>query len=224
MKFCAGTVRSISFSTSLGSASQIIAQLRRPGTQHRQAGRSASTHGGPVVRLLSLSQLQRNAGKQHFDGERGAEQCSGNSASACRSASFRSAKVEERPITDDHLFMEQGTVAASRRKSGGGTGRRSAGPGKRSHVHRWTAEAHNFVRFAREFKKRPRGERVDDHKRDWKGCVENPIWKRYLLISEASYRPDEPGEPPSSYCLSLYVGMARERDILPAVEAGSEEV
>jgi creatinine amidohydrolase len=31
------------------------------------------------------------------------------------------------------------------------------------------AVVQNFVRFAREFKNRPRGERVDYHKTDWKG-------------------------------------------------------
>ena|ERR1700682_2638583 len=77
-------------------------------------------------------------------------------------------------ITDDHLFMEQGTVATIAPEVGGGTGRRSAGPRQPGPCSRWAAETHNFVRFAREFKKRPRGERVDDHKRDWKGCAEKP--------------------------------------------------
>ena len=80
-------------------------------------------------------------------------------------------------ITDDHLFMEQGTVATIAPEVGGGRTpkrwTRQTGPCSRR-----AAETHNFVRFAREFKKRPRGERVDDHKRDWKGCAENPIWTR----------------------------------------------
>jgi hypothetical protein len=56
------------------------------------------------------------------------------------------------------LFMEQGTVAtiaSEVRRTDWTTKRwtRHTGPYSRR-----AAEAHNFVRFAREFKKRPRGE------------------------------------------------------------------
>jgi hypothetical protein len=59
--------------------------------------------------------------------------------------------------------MEQGTVATIAPEVGGGRTpkrwTRQTGPCSRR-----PAEAHNFVRFGREFKKRPRGERVDYHK------------------------------------------------------------
>src|SRR5437867_8555708 len=74
----------------------------------------------------------------------------------------------------------------SRRQSGGGTGRRSAGPVNGPKVHAGRRRRINFVHSAPEFKKRQRGERVNEHKRDWKGCAENPIVKALRTDIEQS--------------------------------------